>query len=155
MTIYRSWSDMQTLLGDLMTREWSGVVARAVAVADADEARPTVERLVESIVTAVRILRENELFVRIVELDPELILPYLLSRRGRSQEVVLGVAHSAILAGQATGEIRAGNSTAMARGMVLAAHGFVISAHTMVDDSASSDEIDAELATLLTRMLQP
>src|SRR6476619_6964707 len=26
MTIYRSWPDMQTLLGDLMTREWSGLV---------------------------------------------------------------------------------------------------------------------------------
>ena len=26
-----------------------------------------------------------QLFVRIVELDPELILPYLFSRRGRSQ----------------------------------------------------------------------
>src|SRR4051812_41242932 len=26
MTIYRRWPDMQTLLGDLMTREWSGLV---------------------------------------------------------------------------------------------------------------------------------
>ena len=29
MTIYRSWSDMPQLLGDLMTREWGGVVAVA------------------------------------------------------------------------------------------------------------------------------
>ena len=26
MTIYRAWADMPTLLGDLMTREWAGVV---------------------------------------------------------------------------------------------------------------------------------
>ncbi len=153
MTIYRTWSDMPTLLGDLMTREWSGVVAQAVAAAD--ETRPTVERLVESIVTTVRVLRENELFVRIVELDPELILPYLLSRRGRSQDVILGVADTTIRAGQEAGEIRGGNPTALARGMVLATHGFVISVHTMVDDSASEAELDAELATLLARMLQP
>ena len=27
MTIYRTWSDMQELLGDLMTREWGDLVA--------------------------------------------------------------------------------------------------------------------------------
>ena len=27
MTIYRTWPDMETLLADLMTREWGGVVA--------------------------------------------------------------------------------------------------------------------------------
>ena len=28
MTIYRSWPDMPQLLGDLMTREWAGIVDR-------------------------------------------------------------------------------------------------------------------------------
>ena len=27
MTIYRTWADMPTLLADLMTREWTGLVA--------------------------------------------------------------------------------------------------------------------------------
>src|SRR3954452_12956483 len=40
MTIYRSWSDMPRLLGDLMTREWGGVVAAALAAAEGD--RPAV-----------------------------------------------------------------------------------------------------------------
>ena len=31
MTIYRAWPDMPAVLGDLMTREWSEVVARAVS----------------------------------------------------------------------------------------------------------------------------
>src|ERR1051326_2383207 len=35
MTIYRAWPDMPAVLGDLMTREWGEVVARAVAEADA------------------------------------------------------------------------------------------------------------------------
>ena len=76
MTIYRTWADMPQLLSDLMTREWGGVVADALA--DEDPDTPTVERLVGDIVGTVRRLRENELFVRIVDLDPELILPYLL-----------------------------------------------------------------------------
>ena len=42
-----------------------------------------------------------------------------------------------------------------ARALLLAAHGFVLSAHTMVDDEVSEDELDAELVHLLTRSLQP
>ncbi|MCD4533210.1 TetR/AcrR family transcriptional regulator [Nocardioides sp. cx-169] len=153
MTIYRSWSDMPTLLGDLMTREWTGVVQAAVAAEGAD--RPAVDRLVSGIVGTVRVLRENELFVRIVELDPELVLPYVLSRRGRSQDLILSLTEAAIRDAQAAGEVRAGNPVAIARGLLLATHGFVLSAHTMVDDLASEAELDAELTTLLTRSLAP
>src|SRR6187401_611603 len=64
MTIYRTWADMPQLLGDLMTREWAGVVEAALAEEDRDA--PTVERLVGDIVGTVRGLRDNELFVRIV-----------------------------------------------------------------------------------------
>jgi AcrR family transcriptional regulator len=153
MTIYRTWSDMQTLLGDLMTREWGGVVQAAVAAEDPNLG--AVERMVEGVVGTVRKLRDNELFVRIIELDPELILPYVLSRRGRSQDLILAITSDAIRAGQATGDVRDGNPVALARGLLLAAHGFVLSAHTMVDDEVSEAELDAELATLLTRTLQP
>ncbi|MEJ7834004.1 MAG: TetR/AcrR family transcriptional regulator [Nocardioides sp.] len=153
MTIYRTWSDMQQLLGDLMTREWSGLVEAVVGAQDLD--RSPIERLAQGIVGTARELRDNELFVRIVELDPELILPYLFSRRGRSQDLILSLTEDAIRAGQQAGEIRAGNPTAIARGMLLAAHGFVLSVHTMVDDAATEDELDAELAILVTRGLQP
>ena len=153
MTIYRTWPDMPQLLGDLMTREWGGAVEAAVAGQDPD--RSHVDRLVGGIVGTVRALRDNELFVRIVELDPELILPYLLSRRGRSQDLILALTEEAIAEGQSAGEIRDGSPVAISRALLLAAHGFVISAHTMVDDEVTEAELDAELATLLTRMLRP
>ncbi len=153
MTIYRSWPDMGALLGDLMTREWTDLVRAAVA--DADPALPRVERLVATITTSVRGLRSNELFVRIVELDPELILPYLLARRGRSQNLVLGVVEAEVVAGQDAGEVRAGDATAIARGLLLAVHGFALSAQTMLDDSVDEAAIDAELELLLTRSLAP
>ena len=144
MTIYRTWSDMPQLLGDLMTREWTAIVT---GTEDPD--------LVGRMVATVRALRENELFVRIVELDPELVLPYLLSRRGRSQDLILTIAEEAIVARQATGDVRAGNPAAIARALVLAGHGFVLSAHTMVDERVTEDELDAELRLVLTRVLQP
>src|SRR6478752_6126349 len=136
MTIYRAWPDMPTVLGDLMTREWGEVVARAVGEADA--ALPgepdAADRLVAEVVATTRALRENELFVRIVELDAELLLPYLLTRRGRSQQAIAELTAGRIGEGQADGSIRSGSPVAMARALLLAAHGFVLSAHTMVDD---------------------
>ena len=153
MTIYRTWPDMPQLLGDLMTREWGGVVEAAVGGQDPEHS--AVDRLVGGIVGTVRALRDNELFVRIIELDPELILPYLLSRRGRSQDLILALTEEAIADGQRAGEMRKGDVVAMSRALLLTAHGFVLSAHTMVDDKVSEAELDEELATLLDRMLQP
>ena len=144
MTIYRAWSDMPQLLGDLMTREWATVVEASAGTT-----------LMDSVLTTVRALRENELFVRIVELDPELLLPYLLNRRGRSQEALLAVVEQAVAAGQDDGTIRAGNPRVMARALVLAAHGFVLSAHTMVDDDVDESDLEAELRTLVERALAP
>src|SRR5213075_86664 len=62
MTIYRSWADMNALLGDLMTREWSSLVRFDTTGANARE------RLVRSVVATVRAVRTNPLFARIVEL---------------------------------------------------------------------------------------
>ena len=150
MTIYRTWADMPTLLGDLMTREWAGVVTEHVT-----EDGPAIARITEGIVGTVRQLRHNELFVRIVELDPELILPYLFSRRGRSQDAILELTVAAVRKAQAEGTVRDGNPVVMARAMLLAAHGFVLSAHTMVDDEVSAEQLDAELIRALTRGLLP
>src|SRR3954452_14043218 len=67
MTIYRRWPDMNALLGDLMTREWSGLVQVDSVAPDADG----LDRLVRSAVATVQAVRANPLFARIVELDPE------------------------------------------------------------------------------------
>ena len=153
MTIYRTWSDMPQLLGDLMTREWAGIVA---AIVDGPEsAGSPAERLVTALTGGVRALRDNELFVRIVELDPELLLPYLLSRRGRSQDAVLALVEEWVRAGQKTGDVRAGDPVAIARGLVLTTHGFVLSAHTMVDEVVTGEALDAELAALFAGGLRP
>ncbi|MDN4173221.1 helix-turn-helix domain-containing protein [Nocardioides sp. SOB77] len=155
MTIYRTWSDMRQLLADLMTREWTEVVVAAETEDEDAPDRTVVERLVDKLVRTVKVLRGNELFVRIVELDPELILPYLLDRRGRSQQLVLDLVEQALREAQASGDVRAGDPAAMARGLVLSAHGFVMSAHTMVDDTVTEAALEAEMRVVLTRTLQP
>jgi AcrR family transcriptional regulator len=153
MTIYRAWPDMSAVLGDLMTREWGEVVARAVADSDAALAASATaaDRLVAEVVATCRALRDNELFVRIVELDPELLLPYLLTRRGRSQQAIADLTAGRIREGQADGSVREGEPVAMARALLLATHGFVLSLHTMVDDSVAEADLDAELEGLVRR----
>jgi len=151
MTIYRSWSDMDQLLSDLMTREWGTVVA---AAAIGSEESGTVQRIVTTALRAVRALRDNELFVRIVELDPELLLPYLLTRRGRSQQAILDLLADQLRQGQLVGQVRDGDPDVLARALLLTTHGFVLSAHTMVDEHASEEQLDDELRQVLARAIQ-
>src|SRR5687768_2724408 len=152
MTIYRAWPDMGSLLGDLMTREWVGIAA-ATQGAAADTTTP--EGIAEAALATVRALRDNELFVRIVELDPDLMLPYLLHRRGRSQEALVEILAAEIASGQVDGAIRSGDPVLMARSLTLAGHGFVFSALTMTDDRVDLADLDAEYARLITRTLEP
>ena len=152
MTIYRAWSDMGSLLGDLMTREWVGIAA-ATRVAAPDTTTPA--GIATTALSIVRALRANELFVRIVELDPDLMLPYLRSRRGRSQEALIELLAAEIRGGQRAGAIRAGDAVLVARSLTLAGHGFVFSALTMVDDSVGLDDLDQEYARLITGSLTP
>jgi AcrR family transcriptional regulator len=149
MTIYRKWPDMRTLLADLMTREWGGLVQVDTSGAGA------LERLVRSGVATVRSIRSNPLFTRIVELDPELLLPYLLERPGRSQRLVVDVIADQVRAGQATGEIRDGEPGLLARSIVLACHGFTLSTRTMTGGRVTEARLDAELATLIESYLRP
>jgi AcrR family transcriptional regulator len=149
MTIYRRWPDTRTLLADLMAREWGGLVHVDTTGAGA------LERLVRSGVATVRSIRSNPLFTRIVELDPELLLPYLLERPGRSQRLVVDVIADQVRAGQATGEIRDGEPGLLARSIVLACHGFTLSTRTMTGGRVTEARLDAELATLIESYLRP
>ena len=153
MTIYRTWADMPRLLADLMTREWGELVADTTSAYEGTVPGP--ERVADALVRSVRALRDNELFVRIVELDPELILPYLLARRGRSQELVLEALVAAIGAGQQAGTVREGDAPTISRALLLAVHGFVLSAQTMVDDDVTESALEAELRRLVVEVLAP
>lgn len=153
MTVYRTYPDMPTLFGDLMTREWAEVAAAAAATDEPGEAWS--ERIAARLGDTVVALRENDLFRRIVDVDPELLLPYLLDRRGRSQDAVLDLVADRITEAQAEGGLRHGDPVLLARGIVLAAHGFVLSAHTMADGDVSPAALDEELAELVRRYLAP
>lgn len=151
MTMYRRWPDMASLVADLMTREWTGLALKAQAEARGESAR---DRLVDGLTTVARQLRGHTVFRRIVELDPEVLLPYLVDRRGTSQDRMLAGLEQGIGEGHADGSVRAGPPGLLGRAVLLAMHGFVISAATMTDGITEAD-LDDELRLLLDRYLAP
>jgi AcrR family transcriptional regulator len=152
MTMYRRWPDMATLMADLMTREWSSLAVTAAVDAAGDTAR---ERIVDGMVRGVRALREHPMFRRIVELDPEVLLPYLVDRRGSVQDAILAQSIASLTGGRADGSLRDADPVLLARTAMLTVHGFVISATTMTTDDVSQEALDDELRLLLDRYLRP
>ena len=77
------------------------------------------------------------------------------SAKERSQQAIADMTAGLIRQGQADGSIRDGHPVAMARALLLSTHGFVLSAHTMVDDEVGEEALDAELAHVVRRSVAP
>ncbi len=151
MTVYRRWPDVQSLIGDLMSREWHQVL---VATAADEGAGPARSRLVARVVTGARLLREHPLLCKIRDVDPEVLLPYLLDRRGNGQDEMLRFLAAALAAGRADGSVRAGDAEVMARAVYLTTQSFVLSVRTVADGRPDA-EFDRELARLVDGYLRP
>jgi AcrR family transcriptional regulator len=144
MTLYRRWGDVDRLVRDLMTREFHAVVA---GVAEAGQA------LVPAVVAAVSGLRHQPLFARVLDVDPDLLLPYVTDRLGGTQRAAAALLAAGIRAGQEAGTVRAGDADRMAHTVLLIAQPFVLSARTVagvLDETA----LDAELAHVLEAYLR-
>jgi AcrR family transcriptional regulator len=126
MTLYRRHPDVTSLLQALMTREFSALAEEVIAQADAlPSAR---ERLVHEAVEGVDRLTRHPLFVRILDVDPELLLPYLTARLGAFQRLVVAAFERRIAEGVADGSIAAQDAARAARTIELALRGFAIQA---------------------------
>ncbi|MEU6979221.1 MULTISPECIES: TetR/AcrR family transcriptional regulator [unclassified Streptomyces] len=156
MTLYRRWPDVRSLVGDLMTREWIAVAAGAMPPSDDD--RPERERIVEGLVEGAAAFRAHPLFHKILDVDPELLLPYVLDRRGASQDALLGLLHTALEDGHEDGSVRRVRPDLQARSLLLVVQSFTLSMRTMTDETdpeLSEAAFLGELRTLLERTLTP
>ncbi|MFI0407580.1 TetR/AcrR family transcriptional regulator [Actinomadura sp. 3N508] len=153
MTLYRRWPDVRTIVADLMTREWVGL-----SLQPPDDGRPVRPRMVDGLVTGVRTFRDHPLFRKIIEVDPELLLPYIVDRCGASQLVFLGQFEETLRAGHADGTIRRDHPARQARSVLLVVQSYVLSGRTVIDEAdgeLDSDAFDADLHHVLERMLAP
>jgi AcrR family transcriptional regulator len=148
-TLYRRYPNVQGLVAALTTRELRAISAAAFA-RPAKDARTAVVRGVVATVAAVR---GHPLTRKIIEVDPEFLLPYLLERPGTSTleqlDVLVGVLRDD------DGSIRRGNRRAQARAVWLTAWSFALTAPVLCDDQVSLAALDRELAAILDRYLAP
>lgn len=158
MTLYRRWPDVRTIVADLMTREWTAVGTAVRPATAATGGRTVRELLVDGLVSGVGALREHPLMRKILDVDPELLLPYLLDRLGASQAAFLEIFEEALAAGHADGSVRRSDPARQARALLLVVQSFALSGRTVADpaDPALTYEaLDAELRTILERTLAP
>lgn len=150
MTIYRHWEDRERLLADLMTREWADTLTKTSAPTAEED---SLEGLIEFVLEAVSALRRSPLLRRIIDLDPEMLLPYILQRTGRSQKALLAMLTSRIQRVQKSGQMRDGDPEVLARSLLLMLEGLLLSVDTMKSRTVSRAKLTAEYKEMLTRGL--
>jgi AcrR family transcriptional regulator len=158
MTLYRRWPDVRALVGDLMTREWIAVAVGAMPENDPGTPTPSRTRLVDGLVAGVTAFRAHPLFHKIRDVDPELLLPYVLDRRGASQDALLELIAGAAAEGHADGSVRTMHPDLQARSLLLVVQSFTLSLRTMTDEAdpeLTERAFLGELRTILERTLTP
>ncbi|GAA3519003.1 TetR/AcrR family transcriptional regulator [Actinocatenispora rupis] len=152
MTLYRRFGDVQQLLVTLLTREVEAMLADLAQ--QTDGLRTGRERVVELALRGVDRLAADPLLGRLVELDPELLLPYLVDRAGTSHHETRAAIAAALAAGHADGSVRPLDETAASWVLVVVLQGFVFAARML---AAETDPVAvrAELRHLLDRYLAP
>jgi AcrR family transcriptional regulator len=156
MTLYRRWPDVRALVGDVMTREFVAVALGAAP--GPEDTRPGRARLVDGLVAGVAAFRAHPLLCKILEVDPELLLPYLVDRRGASQDALLGFVRDGLRAGHDDGSIRRDHLVRQSRAVLLTVQSFALSLQTMTDDSdpeLADTAFHDELRHILERTLTP
>src|SRR4051794_6971408 len=147
MTVYRRFPDLRSLIRDLMTREFTSLLP--LDPRPPDDGRPLSARLAHMAAA----LRGHPLMRKVVEAEPELLMPYVVDRIGSTQRIAAAGLEEEIRLGQADGAIRAGDPALLAQVLLLVTQSFVFSAGT--SETVSEAQVLRELEPLLARVLAP
>lgn len=151
-TIYRHFADVTEATAALLTGELVRLLGDAIE--DPDPEVTARERLVTQALHLARTVRDDPLIERILALDAELVVPYVVQRLGSSQRAILDVIVEEVRTGQREGSIRDGDPRAIAMTVFLVGQAFVLSS-AIVEAELGRERALAELATTLERLLAP
>ena len=151
MTLYRMVPDVEALILSVMTGDFASLLLEAEA--RASRRRTARARLVTMTVDVARRLPDEPLFRRVIDVDPDLLLPYLTERIGSTQRFAIRHVERAIVDGHADGSVRKGEPDVMATSLLVAVVPFVVSAR-LLDDIGRDRALD-ELAVGLDGWLRP
>lgn len=148
MTLYRRYPDVDHLVRSLMTREFAALLGNTHGTGNARE------QLVSRAVDAIRLLSANPLMQRVLALDAELMLPYLVDRLGSTQRLVEEFLVAQIEEGHLDGSIRFGDAKTQARVVLLTTQSMVLSTRPATSGLDFTSLLD-ELARQLDGALRP
>ncbi len=152
MTVYRRFPDVRSVLQALMLREFAWIVEQARA--DSEHVEGTRGQIVASAVRGVELVITHELFLRLLDVDPELLLPYVTHRPGRFQDAAVEALTARLEEGIADGSVRRDDPGRMARSMQLAMRGLTFAARADVTRDQRQIVLD-DLGRMLDGLLRP
>lgn len=150
MTVYRRYPDVDAVLRDLMTREFGAAMAEVAGDLSGGDGRA---RLRDHVLKSVDAFRSNALMKKVIEAEPELLLPYVLGRMGETQRAAIGLVTSDLAVGQADGSIRQGDPRVIAQALLLVAQSFTLSG--AIAEDVAEDDLRVELARIVDALLVP
>ena len=151
-TLYTHFPDVNGAVAALLTREMGQLLLHARGSA---AARPTARA--QLLAAAEEILVQvprNPLWSKIMELDAEVLLPYLVQRLGTVQRSTIAVVDELVRAGQHDGSIRPGDPAVLAHVVTTTVQSFLIS-RRIGDDELGAGAVRDGLLTLLDHGLAP
>ena len=152
MTVYRMFPDARSLWSTLLTTEFSDVVRAAEE--ETAHLRTARERLAATAVSVVRRLAADPVVRRVIELDPDLLLPYLVERLGQSQRIAMAHFSRLLDEGAADGSIRAVDAATVTYVLQLMVGSMVIAAR-VTEREVDPESAMRELHHLLDAYLAP
>lgn len=145
-TLYRRWSSSTEVLASLFTRELGHLAG------DLSTTVESREQLVDSIVAFVRACRVHPLVRKVVEVDPEFLVPYTFERPGTSTTLLTLTLEQTLRRGMSAGWVRDGSPRNLARAITLTCWSFVLTAPALVSPRQYA-ALDRELGTMIGRYL--
>lgn len=151
MTLYRMVPDVEALILSVMTSDFAAVLMDAERLAS--RKRSARGRLVAMTAEVARRLPDEPLFRRVIDVDPDLLLPYLTERVGSTQRLAIEHLQRVIADGHRDGSIRSGDPAVMATALLVAIAPFIVSARLL--DGIGRAAVIEEMAAGLDGWLKP
>lgn len=151
MTLYRMAPDVEALILAVMTGDFAALLTDAEA--RASRRRSARSRLVAMTADIARRLPDEPLFRRVIDVDPDLLLPYLTERVGSTQRIAIDHLQRVIAQGQRDGSVRTGDPAIMATALLVAVAPFIVSARLL--DELGRDAVIDEMTAGVDGWLRP
>ena len=153
-TLYRRATSLDELVRDALVDDYARVAGELAEVADAAGERTTRADIVRLARAILEKLSQDALLRALLDHDPELLLPYLVDRIGRSQEILVAGFENALREAQLEGSVRAADPRVLAVGALQALTPFVVSRRVLESVAPHEMWLD-EAAHLLDAYLAP